>query len=167
MVLQLRSTSKKDYPNMLDITAAGHLKSGEQPLDGIREIQEELGLHVDSTSLVSLGIKHDVMDEPNGIRNREFSHVYLLRDDRELKDYHLDEAEVSGLVQVDLADGMRLFAGQIEKIDCPALRLENGKESFFTREVGAKDLIPRVDQYYLKIFALADLYLKGYSYLSI
>ena len=43
---QLRSKEKADYPLLLDITAAGHLLAGETINDGIREIDEELGLAV-------------------------------------------------------------------------------------------------------------------------
>ena len=87
VVLQLRSTSKKNYPNMLDITAAGHLETGENPLDGVRELKEELGVSIDTSNLKILGIKHDIADEPNGVHNREFAHVFLLRDDRKLDAY--------------------------------------------------------------------------------
>jgi isopentenyldiphosphate isomerase len=167
VVLQLRSSSKKNYPNMLDITAAGHLEAGETPEQGIREIEEELGAVVESASLVRLGIKHDVMDEQSGIRNREFSHVYLLRDNRPLDQYRLSEHEVSGLVQVNVDDGLALFSGERDSVSCMAVRSQNGDLSKFAREVRTVDLIPRVDQYYLKIFVLADLYLRGYKYLSI
>ena len=167
VLLQLRSAAKKNYPNMLDITAAGHLESGETPLDGIRELEEELGVKVESSNLVSIGIKHDIMDETTGGRNREFSHVFLLRDDREMEGYRLQESEVSGLVEMNIADGLDLFAGRVEKVDCGAVRVEDGKMSRFSREVRTADLIPRVDPYYLKLFIMADLYLKEYPYLSI
>ncbi|WP_203702578.1 NUDIX hydrolase [Asanoa iriomotensis] len=167
VVLQLRSPSKKNYPNMLDITAAGHLEAGETPEDGVREIEEELGVAVESGSLLYLGIKHDVMDENNGVRNREFSHVYLLRDDRPIDQYRLSEEEVSGLVRISIADGLALFSGEKGSVSCQAIRADSGGTANFEREVHVEDLIPRVDSYYLKIFAIADLHLKGYKYLSI
>lgn len=53
--LQLRSEHKKDYAGLLDITAAGHLLSDEVPEDGVREVQEELGICVAFEQLIPLG----------------------------------------------------------------------------------------------------------------
>ena len=147
VLLQLRSKNKKNYPDFLDITAAGHLESGEEPLQGVRELEEELGVSIGSGVLTSLGIKHDIADEPNGIRNREFAHVFLLRDDRELTGYRLQEDEVSGLVEVEINEGLRLFSGEVRSIECRATRIE-GKECVSSiRTVETRDLIPRVDNY--------------------
>jgi isopentenyldiphosphate isomerase len=167
VLLQLRSKEKKNYPDFLDITAAGHLETGEAPLDGIRELQEELGVTISSAALQFLGIKHDVADEPNGIHNREFAHVFLLRDDREMAGYHLQEDEVSGLVEVEVTQGLRLFSGQVGSMNCKATRIEDGEVVSFARSIEASDLIPRVDNYYLKIFIMARLMLEGAEYLSI
>lgn len=167
VVLQLRSALKKNYPNMLDITAAGHLASGETPLDGVRELREEIGVSVDTSKLNFLGIKHDIADEPNGVHNREFAHVFLLRDDRKLDAYLLQEDEVSGLVELEINKGMSLFAGEVDSVECPAARIEGGELTSFTRSVRKNDLIPRVDNYYLKIFIMASLMLDDARYLSI
>ncbi|CAM5275178.1 NUDIX hydrolase OS=Lysinibacillus sphaericus OX=1421 GN=LS41612_02185 PE=4 SV=1 [Lysinibacillus sphaericus] len=42
---QIRSGQKKDYPGLLDITAAGHLLAVETVEAGIREVKEELGVN--------------------------------------------------------------------------------------------------------------------------
>jgi isopentenyldiphosphate isomerase len=167
VVLQLRSAMKKNYPNMLDITAAGHLAAGETPEQGVREVEEELGVRVDPSRLRSLGIKHDIADEPNGIRNREFAYVFLLRDDRELEQYKLQDDEVSGLVEMSISDGLQLFSGEAESVTCKATRIEGGKVRSFSRAVKSTDMIPRVDSYYFKVFIMAERMLEGARYLSI
>jgi isopentenyldiphosphate isomerase len=167
VLVQLRSPTKKNYPNFLDITAAGHLEAQESPMDGIREIKEELGVDVDPGRLVFLGIKHDIQDEPNGIRNREFSHVFLYRDDRPLTRYKLQEDEVSALVAIPISTGLEVVFGKKSFAECQGVRLREGSMEDFTTEVRIDSFIPRVDWYYRKIFALADQWLRGYEYLAI
>ena len=45
LLLQKRSANKKSHPNCWDISGAGHIRAGENVLDGaIRELREELGV---------------------------------------------------------------------------------------------------------------------------
>src|SRR5207302_643541 len=44
VLFQQRGPQKKVYPGKYDITAAGHLTAGETEKNGIRELNEELGL---------------------------------------------------------------------------------------------------------------------------
>jgi hypothetical protein len=133
----------------------------------LRELEEELGVFTAAGSLRYLGIKHDIMDGASGVRNREFAHVYILRDDRPIEEYRLQKEEVSGLVEVTIEDGLALFAGEVDSITGKAVRVEDGVSRTYEQTVMTDDLIPRVDSYYLKIFMLAELYLAGHRYLSI
>lgn len=170
LLFQLRSAKKKNYPNMLDITGAGHLLSGETPLDGIREVEEELGLELtEENDLKYLGIKHDIMDESNGVRNREFAHVYIAREKRNLFQYRLQASEVSGLVEVPINLGIALFSQKLDVISsCRAVRLNSDDEpEELSWQFSRDDVIPRVDNYYLKTFLLARAYLDGATELAI
>lgn len=167
VLLQLRSPTKKMYPDMLDITAAGHIEAGESSADGIRELNEELGLDTDFKDLVFLGVKHDVADVGTQTKNREFSDVYLLRDDRPLEEYVLQEDEVSGLAEVVISDGLALFSGEVDEIRAKATRISNAETVSFERTIRRDDLIPRVDSYYYKVFIMAERMLDGNPYLAI
>jgi isopentenyldiphosphate isomerase len=156
LLFQLRSMRKRNFPGMLDITAAGHLSIGEAPQDGIRELEEELGIRPSREKLHYLGIKHDVADEANDVHNREFAHVFLLDDSRELSEYRLQEDEVVGLVRMSLKDGLALFSQETPLVRCLAIQCERGVAREFERTVALDNFIPRVDPYYLKVCIMAE-----------
>lgn len=95
--LQKRSKSKRDYPALLDITAAGHLLATEASTDGVRELQEELGLpSIERDKLYKLGTVKNII-HTNKLVDNEFSHVYLYIVNEDIS-FHLQEEEVSDIV---------------------------------------------------------------------
>ena len=101
VLLQRRGSHKHSWPSRLDATAAGHLTAGEQPLDGLREAEEELGVAYSASALFGLGI-HDVEEEAeDGTINREHQHLFGVFDDRPLTAFtSLQDEEVDGLVEI-------------------------------------------------------------------
>jgi isopentenyldiphosphate isomerase len=167
VLFQRRGTQKELYPDKLDITAAGHLTSGETPEEGIRELKEELGLPVAFEDLISLGIRCEVAIIGR-ITNREFCHVYLLASNFPLDAYTLQPEELSGLVQMELYDGMKLFSGEVEEVPVSGFRIdEKGAKCKIESTVSKVDIIPRLDGYYMKVFIMAERYFQGNPYLSI
>ena len=166
ILFQKRSSKKQDSPNMLDIPAAGHLNFLETKEDGIREIKEELGIDINYDALVYLGIRIEVIEVP-GFNNKEFQHVYLLEENTLLDDYKLQEDEVSGLVEVELFEGLRLLYGEVNSITCDSVFIEDGKKIHQRYIMTVEDIIPRIDGYYKKVFIMAYRYFMGDKYLSI
>ena len=74
--LQLRNKDKSIYPDMLDVSAAGHVKSGEEVKDGYREVTEELGLSLQKDDLVKMFTTREVYQEGE-VYNREFEVLYM------------------------------------------------------------------------------------------
>lgn len=122
LYLQLRSPEKKDFPGKLDITAAGHLAVGEDATDGVREIEEELGIRVEYEQLHSLGVFEDVI-EADAFTDREFAHTYAYRYRGET--FHLDTEEVTDIVIVKRKDLIRLIQGQVIQINVQSVLLRN------------------------------------------
>ncbi|MCL2037430.1 NUDIX domain-containing protein [Candidatus Saccharibacteria bacterium] len=56
VLLQTRNENLRLWPGYLDVSAAGHLDFGEQPLEAaLREMHEELGLEISADDLAFIG----------------------------------------------------------------------------------------------------------------
>lgn len=169
ILFQLRSKDKKNYPNMFDISAAGHLLAGEEDKDGIREVAEELGVKIDYNTLYSLGYRVEVDDQSNGQKNREYQAVYIGKVDRDLNDYNPQVEEVAGLMWMSIDDALSLFSGEIPKVFMLGIAYNNNNCSWeeITREVSLADFIPRIQNYYLTISIMAERVIKNQMPISI
>ncbi|MBK1811290.1 NUDIX domain-containing protein [Clostridium sp. YIM B02505] len=164
ILFQKRANEKEDSPNLLDISAAGHLLAGETKELGVREIEEELGINPLLNHMHYLGVRITAY-RFNNICNYEFNHVYLLEDNTILENFELRQNEVSGLVEIDIEEGLKLFSGQVNKIYGSFFKTKCGQPQSIRLQM--EDFIPRVDQYYLRICSIADLYFDGHSCLCI
>ena len=165
-VLQRRTRSKAAFPGLLDISAAGHLAAGETPLDGVRELEEELGVRPASADLVPLGVRRLADDSGEGTLNCELTSVYLLRDDRPLTDYVLARDEVDAVFDVPIADLLALFEGG------PSITLHGvtsaghadaGEATF---EATLDDLVPS-SEYWVVLMVMAQRFLAGQGPLAV
>lgn len=164
VLFQLRGPRTASHPNLLDITAAGHLRAGETVEDGLRELEEELGVAVELADLHHLGCRSEVLA---GGLDRELAETHLLRDDRALDAFRLQADEVGGLVEVELSDGLRLFGGEVDAVTARAVFLRDGHLHEGEREVRVADVVPRAQRYYRSIFAVAGRMLDGARDLAI
>jgi len=167
IVLQKRSSNKKTWADKLDITAAGHIKSGEGLEGGLREIKEEIGLDITREKLIPLGRRVCVEEfDPNAI-NHEFQDVFFLIDNRPLSSYKMQEDEVSGLVAIEVDKALDLFSGELSEVDVDGLVLESGQVKAKTFKIKTTDFIPMLDDYNYKIMILAKRALNGEKHLLI
>lgn len=88
---------------MWDISAAGHIGAGDEPLNGaVRELEEELGITVDKNELELVSIRKQPAPEFGKLINNEFYYVYFLKYDGDLEHLHLQEEEVQAVQSVSL-----------------------------------------------------------------
>ncbi|MFC5452962.1 NUDIX hydrolase [Paenibacillus aestuarii] len=149
LLLQLRSADKDLFPNLLDISSAGHLAAGETVRDGVRELEEELGLKVEFDELLACGTfaEEDLMSE--SLIDREFCHIFIYRCDQPLKNYQLQEAEVSGIFAVKMKAFEKLVSGEAASATVSGIMLANDE---VTREIALSDLVPHPAAYYQLLF---------------
>jgi 8-oxo-dGTP pyrophosphatase MutT (NUDIX family) len=163
VLLQRRPLTARSFAGLLDLSATGHLMSGEEPSDGVRELSEELGITAAPSDLVPLGRRLLVDDGGEG-HNREIVNAFLLPLDTPLADFDLDGCDVAGLVEIDVAELLTI--------------LDDDKAAVAAREVGidrvvrpitcrAADLVTPVDGYWTVIAIIAERYAAGQSPVSI
>ena len=98
LLLQKRSATKQAYPNHWDISASGHISTGQTSLEAAKaETEEELGLSLSDDAFEYLFSveEHIVLNEGTYVNN-EFQDVYLVRLDARVSDLTLQTSEVSG-----------------------------------------------------------------------
>ena len=102
LLVQRRDSSKKNYPNMLDTSFAGHVSSKEGLLEAIiREGKEELGLDIDIECLNYLfAIKSEKKIRENYYEN-EINDVYLYEKDVKIDECKFTDNEVSEIKYID------------------------------------------------------------------
>jgi len=94
ILLQLRAKEKSLYPDMWDISAAGHVRAGEDSIAaGLREIKEEIGLEVKQNDLHFFNIKKIEAIYKN-IKMNEFCYVYFFKFDGDIEKLKLQGEEV-------------------------------------------------------------------------
>jgi isopentenyldiphosphate isomerase len=150
---QLRSKQKKDYPNLLDITAAGHILATKTVEDGIREVKEEIGIDVTMGDLLPLGVipYTNVHQE---LIDRELAHVFLLVRKYEMENFLLQPEEVSGMAKVRLDDIIELWEGKTEKVEADGFKMSPyGESAEWKESVNKGHFVQHEDHFYLEIFA--------------
>ena len=140
LLVQRRAAGKDTWPGYLDVTAAGHLAAGEETLDGLREVEEELGLRVEPERLVSLGTRRVEHEIPGGL-DREFHDVFLLLDPTPPEDLRLQPEEVASVLRVGLDAVEALYEAET----APAREYKDAKT--VDTHINLVDFVPHDDDH--------------------
>jgi isopentenyldiphosphate isomerase len=154
LLLQRRAATKDTWPNYLDVTAAGHLAAGEESLDGLREVEEELGLRIEPERLVPLGTRRVEQEKPGGC-DRELHDVFLLYDATPPEDLRLQKEEVEAVFRLDLDDVQALY----ETGSAPAREYADGAVS--TTRIHLAEFVPKEEGYLRSVADAARRLLSG------
>jgi len=99
-LFQLRSMDKETFPNKLDISAAGHISSGEKIITAaLRELEEELGLRLEENRLEYINDFVSEQAMPNGDVDREIQSFFIAEiTENEKPMLKIQESEVQKIV---------------------------------------------------------------------
>ncbi|MBL1228578.1 NUDIX hydrolase [Enterococcus sp. BWB1-3] len=144
---QQRSLQKKDFPNQLDITAAGHLLSNESVLDGFREVEEELGVKLTQDEPEKLGVFIVEIDLGDFVDN-EFTNVFVVNKALSPGSFYLQEEEVSGLYPIRLKQFKEIFYGKRTAITIDGISQKEGRQFSDRKTFAIKDFCANALSYY-------------------
>ncbi len=104
VLVQKRSAKKQTWPNLFDISAAGHIDFGEKSIiAALREVKEEVGLNVKASQLKQFGIQRAHMTAPDGSIENEFRWLYVLQLTGN-ENFKLQKYEVAAIRWMSLKD---------------------------------------------------------------
>lgn len=155
VIMERRSANKESFPNKLNVSSAGHYTAGETMRDGVRELEEELGLSPKFDELIPIG-RHVAMAKYDGLIDREVADVFFYIYDQPLSAYRFQQEEIVGLVAVKAQQGLKLLSGKVDSITVPATGFSEPMVA-----ITVDDFIPVVDHYWEKVFLLATRCLNG------
>lgn len=171
IVLQKRSDNKSSWPGYVDITAAGHYLAGETTEEGIRELEEEIGVKANVDQLIPLGTRVCVEEFDESKINHEFQDIFFLIDNRDISQYKLQGEELAGLMKVEIDKLLDLFSKKIDEISVEGLQFErNGEELVLVPNnfvITREKFIPTLDNYNYKVMILAKRALSKEEHLLI
>lgn len=151
---QIRSETKKDFPNLLDITAAGHILAHETIGDGIREVKEELGIDLSLNQLVSLGVIKDRIVQEDFI-DKELGNVFLYQGEGVIDECTLQKEEVSGIVKTEFYSFYDFCLGEKFEINVEGFVMnETGEKVLLNKTVGIDSFVQHEDTYFERVAKL-------------
>ncbi|MBQ5331780.1 MAG: NUDIX domain-containing protein [Oscillospiraceae bacterium] len=121
VLLQRRSPHKDSFPGRLDISSAGHISAGEEPMiSAVRELSEELGIMVSPSELELIGkISRHYVKRFRGeiFDDRELAFVYLYMGEFELSQIKIQRSEISEVGLYSFEDCIRLAEDDNEPLN--------------------------------------------------
>ncbi|TDL80561.1 NUDIX hydrolase [Peribacillus frigoritolerans] len=156
LYFQLRSKEKKDYPNLFDITAAGHILAHETIEDGTREVEEEIGIHVSFSELVLLDVMKYCVSQTD-LNDNEIAHVYFYPFNLSFEAFTLQKEEVSGMVRADLHSFRELISSRRSSLLVEGFEVDqDDTRRTIQTEVDKTGFVPHEDAYYERVLDLIE-----------
>jgi len=103
ILIQQRIASKDTFPNLWDVSVAGHIGFGEQPLlAACREINEEIGCNFPKEKLLPIGTFSNKVIHSVKLIDFELHHLYLGELNVDFDKLKIQEEEVAAIKLIPL-----------------------------------------------------------------
>lgn len=153
LLFQKRHILKDTNPGKLSTSAAGHIRADESIEDGVRELQEELGIQCDFSDLKYVGAFRYI-GKSKTIWDREFNRIYLYESKSNLNDFTIQKNELTGLYLADIDDFKRLAEGIKTSIFVEGFELKGKDKLKIRRNVTRSDFVFPDIEYFRLLFQI-------------
>lgn len=103
VLIQKRAANKDVFPNLWDISVAGHISAGELPIiSAIREVEEEVGIKLQENELHYIGTSKKKVIHKHNLIDNELHHIYICSKKFEIESLKIQVEEVSELKIIKL-----------------------------------------------------------------
>jgi isopentenyldiphosphate isomerase len=108
ILVQKRAKEKKTFPNLWDVSVAGHITAEENEItSALREIEEEIGLKVLETDLHKIGTFKEVHRHGDDLIDNEIHHIYLCKLKNDVHLLKIQKEELSEIKLISIEDFKR------------------------------------------------------------
>ncbi len=98
ILFQKRGKNKKTFPDLWDVSVAGHIAFNETYENAaLREVAEEIGIQLKKEQLTKIGERSSKATHPNGLIDHELHHVYVVTIDHDINQFIPRQNEVAAL----------------------------------------------------------------------
>jgi len=165
VTFQQRSFAKDTFAGRLDATVGGHYRAGEGLEQALREIEEEIGIVPDPSALRLLGSRVAVNEAEPGTIDRELQDVFLLTDDRPLREFRPHPAEVAALVRFRVNELLPVLATDSGSLEGDVFQPDDPARTRARFE--AADFVKGGDRYFYRVAIAVANALRGDTYVAI
>ena len=103
ILIQKRASNKDVFPNLWDVSVAGHISAGELPtISAIREIKEEVGIKLQENELHYIGTSKKKVIHKNNLIDNELHHIYICCKKFKIESLKIQVEEISEIKTIKL-----------------------------------------------------------------
>lgn len=111
ILLQKRSVDKDSHPGCYDISSAGHICAGDEPLESaLRELEEELGIKAAPEDLQEIGVQYKQFEGTfygRPFRDNQRSILYLYKEHVDIEALSLQSSEIESVMWMDYEEALQ------------------------------------------------------------
>lgn len=101
VLIQKRASNKDTFPNLWDVSVAGHISTGEKPIvSALREVEEEIGLIIKPDNLQYIGTSKKRIEHKKDLIDYELHHIYICNINFDINSLKIQIEEVSEIKSI-------------------------------------------------------------------